>query len=65
MGCFAVLVLAVVYGVSSSGNHRMATAAIPKPDVLPTTAISFDDIPGTVPSAEPTDVKQIVRVRLG
>jgi type IV secretion system protein VirB10 len=54
MGCLAVLVLAIVYGVSSSGNHQTATVAIPKPDVLPTTAISFDDIPGAVPSAKPS-----------
>jgi type IV secretory pathway VirB10-like protein len=54
MGCLAVLVLAIVYGVSSSGNHQTATAAIPKPEVLPTTAVSFDDIPGAVPSARPS-----------
>jgi type IV secretory pathway VirB10-like protein len=54
MGCLAVLVLAIVYGVSSSGNHPTATAAIPKPEVLPTTAISFDNIPGAVPSAQPS-----------
>jgi type IV secretory pathway VirB10-like protein len=52
MGCLAVLVLAIVYGVSSSGNHQTATAAIPKPDVLPASALSFDDIPGAVPSAQ-------------
>ena len=47
-GVLALIVLAIVYGVSNSGSHRaaVANAAPPVPQILPTTGPLFDDIPG-------------------
>jgi type IV secretion system protein VirB10 len=60
VGVLAIIVLAIVYGVSNTGNHRaaVANAAAAVPQILPTTGPLFDDIPGANATPAPLPAQQ-------